>query len=163
MNKSNYLTSFVLFIALLVSSALVAEEHLPLSGKSYTIGNGSATDWTHKYETLSFAGIPDKLSFNFAYIYQVQAKIGNPTLSYDQLSDLAKFFLGIGNYSDTRKGVGNTHMLYVEESADGQTWTTVWTDDDATNMDVYLDCFVPRNDAKRVKSEVKKQIRQKFV
>ena len=137
MNKSNYLTSFVLFIALLVSSALVAEEHLPVSGKSYTIGNGSATDWTHKYETLSFAGIPDKLSFNFAYIYQVQAKIGNPTLSYDQLSDLAKFFLGIGNYSDTRKGVGNTHMLYVEESADGQTWTTVWTDDDATNMDTH--------------------------
>ena len=135
MKKSNYLTSILILITLLVSSASWAEEHLPISGKSYTIGNGSATDWTHKYETLSFAGVPDKLSFNFAYIYQVQANIGNPTLCYDNLSSLAKFFLNLGGYSDQRKGVGNTHMLYVEESADGNTWSTIWTDDDATSMD----------------------------
>jgi len=135
MKKSNYLIAIFVFITLLVSSATYAEEHLPLSGKSYTIGNGSATDWTHKYETLSFAGIPDKLSFNFAYIYQVQANIGNPTLSFASLSSWAQLILGIGGYSDERKGVGNEHMLYVEESADGTNWTTIWTDDDATNKD----------------------------
>lgn len=131
MKKSNFLIPLI--ITLLVSSATFAEEHLPVSGKSYTIGNGSATDWTHKYETLSFAGIPDKLSFNFAYIYTVQAKIGNPTLSYDQLSDLAKWFLG--SVADSKRGHGNEHMLYVEESADGTNWTTIWTDDDATSKD----------------------------
>jgi len=109
--------------------------HLPISDVSYTLGSGSAVDWTHKHTTLHFIGVPDKLSFKFAYIYQVQGDLGNPTLNYDQLSDFAKTFINIGNYSDERKGVGNTHMLYVEESADGNNWSTVWTDDDATNME----------------------------
>lgn len=108
--------------------------HLPVSGKSYTIGSASATDWTHHYETLSFQGIPDKLSFNFAYIYTAQSNIGNPTLNYDNLSDVAKFFLS-SSVDDSKRGHGNTHMLYVEESADGNSWTTIWTDDDATNKD----------------------------
>jgi hypothetical protein len=90
MKKIHLLTQIILFVTLLVSSASYAQEHLPLSGKSYTIGNGSATDWTHKYETLSFTGIPDKLSFNYAYIYTAQSNIGNPTLSFDQLSSLAQ-------------------------------------------------------------------------
>ena len=126
-----------ILIALLVASTTFAQEHLPLSGKSYTIGNGSATDWTHKYETLSFAGIPDKLSFNYAYIYTAQSNIGNPTLNYSSLSSFAQLILGIGGYSDERKGVGNTHMLYIEESADGTNWTTIWTNDDATNKDTH--------------------------
>ncbi len=133
MKKLNILTQIILFATLLASPASYAQEHLPLSGKSYTIGNGSATDWTHKYETLSFAGVPDKLSFNYAYIYTAQSNIGNPTLNFSSLSALAQAILGIGGYSDARKGVGNTHMLYIEESADGTNWTTIWTNDDATD------------------------------
>lgn len=137
MKKSNFLIPVIVFITLLVSSAVCAEEHLPISGKSYTIGSGSATDWTHKYETLSFAGIPDKLSFNYAYIYQVEGKIGNPTLSVSSLSSWVQTILGMGGYSDERKGVGNEHMLYVEESADGTNWTTIWTNDDATDKNTH--------------------------
>ena len=137
MKKIHLLTQIILFVTLLVSSASYAQEHLPLSGKSYTIGNGSATDWTHKYETLSFTGVPDKLSFNYAYIYTAQANIGNPTLNFASLSSFAQAILGIGGYSDTRKGVGNTHMLYIEESANGTNWTTIWTNDDATNKNTH--------------------------
>ena len=137
--KTNFFTKFtamlIALVAMGISGNVWAQEHLPLSGKSYTIGKGSATDWTHQYETLSFTGVPDKLSFNYAYIYQVVANVGNPTLNYASLSGFAQFILGIGGYSDERKGVGNTHMLYIEESADGNSWSTIWTNDDATNMD----------------------------
>ena len=115
--------------------------HLPVSGKQYTIGSGSATDWTHHYETLQFTGIPDKLSFNFAYIYTAQSNIGNPTLNYDQLSDLAKFFLS--SLDDSKKGHGNTHMLYVEESADNVNWITIWTNDDATDKNTHSSGEIP--------------------
>ena len=111
MKKLNILTQIILFATLLASPASFAQEHLPLSGKSYTIGNGSATDWTHKYETLSFAGVPDKLSFNYAYIYTAQSNIGNPTLNFSSLSAFAQAILGIGGYSDARKGVGNIDTL----------------------------------------------------
>ena len=119
-------------------------DHVPyVNATGYTIGSGSATDWTHLSETIHFNGIPDKLTFNYAYIFQVEEislfgkkiSIGNPTLSYDALDDFAKTILKLGNYSDTRKGVGNAHMLYVEESADGNTWSTIWTNDDASSMD----------------------------
>ena len=128
--------------SLTVTSA--ASDHVPYTNATgYTIGSGSATDWTHSYETIHFNGIPDKLSFNYAYIFQVEEinlfgkkiSIGNPTLSYDALDDFAKNILRLGNYSDTRKGVGNLHMLYVEESADGNTWSTIWTNDDASSKD----------------------------
>ena len=117
------------------------DNYLPISGKSYTIGSGSATDWTHHYETLQFNGMPDTLTFNYAYIYDVEeinffgkkVSIGEPTLCYDNLSDFAKTILKLGNYNDTRKGVGNTHFLYVEESADGSNWTTIWMDDNAVD------------------------------
>lgn len=136
MKKIHLLTQIILFVTLLVSSASYAQEHLPLSGKSYTLGKKNATtDWTDKYETLSFQGVPDKLSFNFAYIYQVALNIGNPTLSYDQLSSFAQWVLG--SVDESKKGHGNTHMLYIEESADGNSWSTIWTDDDATNMDTH--------------------------
>ena len=135
MKKIHLLTQIILFVTLLVSSASYAQEHLPLSGKSYTIGSGSATDWTHKYETLSFTGVPDKLSFNYAYIYTAQSNIGNPTLSFDQLSALAQGALFW--VSDSKKGHGNTHMLYIEESANGTNWTTIWTNDDATNKNTH--------------------------
>ena len=118
-------------------TVIANNSHLPVNDQSYTLGNGSATDWTHKYVTLSFQGVPDKLSFNYAYIYQVEGNIGNPTLNFDQLDGAAQAVLSLGGYSDARKGVGNTHMLYVEESADGNTWTTIWTNDDASNMDTH--------------------------
>ena len=139
--KTNFFKHFTLLLIALVavsmSGNIWAQEHLPLSGKSYTIGKGSATDWTHQYETLSFTGVPDKLSFNYAYIFDVATifgiKLGTPTLNFASLSSFAQGVLNLGNYSDTRKGVGNTHMLYVEESADGNTWTTIWTNDEATD------------------------------
>ena len=107
--------------------------HLTISDRAYTIGSGSATDWTHKYETMHFEGIPDKLSFNYAYLYVAESNIGNPTLNFDGLSDVAKFFLQ--SVEESKKGHDNIHMLYVEQSADGNTWETIWTDDDATNKD----------------------------
>ncbi len=129
-----YFMALILFAGM--STNLWAQEHLPISNVSYTIGKKNATtDWSDRYETLSFQGVPDKLSFNYAYIYQVQLNIGNPTLSYDQLSSVAQWFLG--SVDDSKRGHGNTHMLYIEESADGNTWTTIWTDDDATNMDTH--------------------------
>lgn len=138
--KTNIISKFtamlIALVAMNLSGNVWAQSHLPISDVSYTIGKKNATtDWTDRYETLSFQGVPDKLSFNFAYIYQVQASIGNPTLSYDQLSSLAQWFLG--SVDDSKRGHGNTHMLYIEESADGNTWTTIWTDDDATNMDTH--------------------------
>lgn len=137
--KTNFFKHFSLLLIALVavsmSGNIWAQEHLPLSGKSYTIGKGSATDWTHQYETLSFQGVPDKLSFNYAYIFDVATilgiKLGTPTLSFDNLSGTAQFFLQ--SIDDSKRGHGNTHMLYVEESADGNTWTTIWTNDEATD------------------------------
>lgn len=130
---------FMVIILFAGMSTNVWAEHLPLSGKSYTIGSGEATDWTHKYETLSFTGVPDKLSFNYAYIFDVATifgiKLGTPTLSYDNLSSTAQFFLR--SIDDSKKGHGNIHMLYVEESADGNTWTTIWTNDEATDKDTH--------------------------
>lgn len=121
--------------------------HLTISGRAYTVGSGEAIDWTDKYETMHFEGIPDKLSFNFAYIYIAAANVGNPTLSYDNLNSTAQFFLG--TVEDSKRGHGNTHMLYVEESADGNTWTTIWTDDDATNKDTRSSGEIQLNKATR--------------
>lgn len=121
--------------------------HLTISDRAYTIGSGTAIDWTNKFETMHFEGIPDKLSFNFAYIYRAEGNIGNPTLNYDQLSNLAKTFLG--TVDDSKRGHGNTHMLYVEESADGNTWETIWTDDDATNMNTRSSGEIQLNKATR--------------
>ena len=97
--------------------------HLTITDRSYTIGNGSATDWTHKYETMHFEGIPDKLSFNFAYIYVSDA--GKPSLQAPNI------WVG----SDEVKGRGNVYMLYIEESADGNTWNIVWTDSNGDSKD----------------------------
>jgi hypothetical protein len=78
--KTNIFSKFTVLLIALVAMGMggnvSAQEHLPLAGKSYTIGKGSATDWTHQYETLSFTGVPDKLSFNYAYIYQVTSIFG---------------------------------------------------------------------------------------
>ena len=121
--------------------------HLTITDRAYTVGSGEAIDWTDKYETMHFEGIPDKLSFNFAYIYIAAANVGNPTLSYDNLNSTAQFFLG--TVDDSKRGHGNTHMLYVEESADGNTWTTIWTDDDATNKDTRSSGEIQLNKATR--------------
>ena len=118
-----------------------SSSHLPISGKEYTLGSGSAIDWTHHYETLQFTGIPDKLSFSYAYIYTAQSNIGNPTLNYDQLSDIAKFLLS--GVDDSKKGHGNTHMLYVEESADNVNWVTIWTNDNATDKNTHSSGEIP--------------------
>lgn len=109
--------------------------HLPVSGKQYTLGSGSATDWTHSYETLSFSGIPDKLSFNFAYDYVAGGNIGNPTIQCP--SGLAWLV------PDDQEGKGNTHLLYVEESSDGSSWTTIWTDDSGDSKDTKSSGDIP--------------------
>lgn len=121
--------------------------HLTITDRAYTVGSGEAIDWTDKYETMHFEGIPDKLSFDFAYIYVAAANVGNPTLSYDNLNSTAQFFLG--TVADSKRGHGNTHMLYVEESADGNTWETIWTDDDATNMNTRSSGDIQLNKATR--------------
>lgn len=109
--------------------------HLPISGKQYTLGSGSAIDWTHSYETLQFTGIPDKLTFNYAYIFDVEEinilgkkiNIGNPTIQCP--SGLAWLI------PDDQEGKDNTHLLYVEESSDGSSWTTIWMDDNGDSKD----------------------------
>ncbi len=109
--------------------------HLPVSGKQYTLGSGSATNWTHFYETLSFSGIPEKLSFNFAYDYVAGGNIGNPTIQCP--SGLAWLV------PDDQEGKGNTHLLYVEESSDGSSWTTIWTDDSGDSKDTKSSGDIP--------------------
>lgn len=106
--------------------------HLTISDRAYTIGNGSATDWTHKYETMHFDGIPDKLSFDYAYIYLVEGNIGNPTLSFYNVDEAYRWVIS-ASVPESKRGADNKHMLYVEESADGNNWTSIWEDDDATN------------------------------
>ena len=112
-----------------------SSSHLPISGKEYTLGSGSARDWTHSYETLSFSGIPDKLSFNFAYDYVAGGGIGNPTIQCP--SGLAWLV------PDDQEGKGNTHLLYVEESSDGSSWTTIWTDDSGDSKDTKSSGDIP--------------------
>ena len=112
-----------------------SSSHLPISGKEYTLGSGSARDWTHSYETLSFSGIPDKLSFNFAYDYVAGGGIGNPTIQCP--SGLAWLV------PDDQEGKGNTHLLYVEESSDGSSWTTIWTDDSGDSKDTKSSGNIP--------------------
>ena len=109
--------------------------HLPISDRSYEVGNGSATDWTHKYETMHFEGTPDKLSFDYAYIYRVEGNIGNPTLNFYQVDEAYQFF--IQSVPESKRGVDNIHMLYVEESSDGNTWTTIWTDDSGSDKNTH--------------------------
>lgn len=111
-------------------------KHLPYSNANgYTVGSGDGTDWTNQYVQIDFEGIPDKLSFKYAYIFTDVGDLGNPTLNYDNLSDFAKtmLYLSARKWSASRKGSGNTHMLYIEASADGVKWHSIWEDDDATS------------------------------
>ncbi|MBR1878817.1 MAG: InlB B-repeat-containing protein [Paludibacteraceae bacterium] len=115
--------------------------HLTITGRSYTIGYGDAMDWRHVYETMHFEGIPDKLSFDFAYIYLVQGNIGNPTTSCPSWA--------AGLVADNKEGRDNVHMLYVEESADGDTWNTIWTDDSGSDKDTHSSGEIQLNKATR--------------
>lgn len=106
------------FVLPFTISVVAAEGYLPVNGAAYTIGSGVETDWRDMYETMSFNGIPDKLSFNFKYIYK--SDLGAPSLKCP--SYLA------WSIDDEKEGQNNVYMLYVEESADGKTWTRIWDD-----------------------------------
>ena len=110
------------------------DDYLPISGKSYTIGSGSATDWTHHYETLSFNGVPDKLSFYFAYDFTpfevFGYDLGTPTLSCPDIFVL-------NSVKGAARGEGNVYLLYIEESADGNNWTKIWDDSNPSKSSVY--------------------------
>jgi len=66
------------------------------------------TNWDDKYVTIHFEGIPDKLSFDFIYIYRDN---------------------GLNKMTATRPGEdaqpGQYYFLYVEESANGSNWTPI--------------------------------------
>ena len=66
------------------------------------------TDWDDKYVTIHFEGIPDKLSFDFIYIYRDN---------------------GLNKMTATRPGEdvqpGQYYFLYIEESANGSNWTPI--------------------------------------
>ena len=66
------------------------------------------TNWDDKYVEFHFEGIPDKLSFDFKYIYRDD--IANQMTATAPLSNPVP---------------GEKYFLYVEESADRVTWTPI--------------------------------------
>ncbi len=66
------------------------------------------TNWDDKYVTIHFDGIPDKLSFDFLYIYRDN---------------------GLNKMTATAPGSstqpGQYYFLYIEESANGSSWTPI--------------------------------------
>lgn len=69
------------------------------------------SNWDDKYVTFKFEGVPDKLSFSSKFIYRdniankmTATKVGGSTVE------------------------GQLYFLYVDESADGKTWSAVWND-----------------------------------
>lgn len=69
------------------------------------------TDWNDKYVTMHFEGIPDKLSFEFIYVYRD-----------DGLNKMTATAPGSSAVS------GQYYFLYVEESETGEdgSWSFVW-------------------------------------
>ena len=69
------------------------------------------SNWDDKYVTFKFEGVPDKLSFSSKFIYRdngwnkmTATTVGGSTVE------------------------GQLYFLYVDESADGKTWSAVWND-----------------------------------
>lgn len=65
-------------------------------------------NWDDKYVEFHFEGIPDKLSFEFKYIYRD-----------DLLNQMTATMPGSSTVE------GEKYFLYIEESADGQKWTSI--------------------------------------
>ena len=68
-------------------------------------------NWDDKYVTFKFEGVPNELSFESKFIYRdnglnkmTATKVGGSTVE------------------------GQLYFLYVDESADGKTWSAVWND-----------------------------------
>ena len=96
--KNHYL--FLLSLCfLLIGTQQTKAAHVPVSNSSgYSLGNSTwgGFNWDDKTSTLSFTGIPDKLSFQ--YKYSSKNATQNDGLSF----------------------------MFVEESADNRTWSTIW-------------------------------------
>ena len=73
---------------------------------SWTVGN-----WDDKYVTFKFEGVPDKLTFDYIFVYRdngLNKMTATPPL---------------GSTVD-----GQLYFIYVEESADGSTWSALMND-----------------------------------
>ncbi len=118
------------------SLTVTAGEHLPYSNANgFTLGSESAVDWTPASRTIHFTGIPDKLSFNYAYHFDADFeifgyKLGDPSLKCPSGLDWV--------IDDSKEGRNNVYMLYVEESADNSTWTRVWDNSTVNGKDNYV-------------------------
>lgn len=68
-------------------------------------------NWDDKYVTFKFEGVPDKLSFSSKFIYRdnIANKMTATTVGGSTVE-------------------GQLYFLYVDESADGKTWSAVWND-----------------------------------
>jgi len=81
-------------------------------------------DWNDKYVEFKFDGVPDKLTFDYKFIYRDN---------------------GLNKMTATAPGgstvEGQLYFLYVDESADKQTWSAVWNDQ-VLNKDNYQSASV---------------------
>ena len=73
---------------------------------SWTVG-----DWDDKYVTFKFEGIPDKLTFDYIFVYRDNG--------LNKMTATPPF----GSTVD-----GQLYFIYVDESADGYTWSAVMND-----------------------------------
>lgn len=118
--------------SLTVTSA--ASDHVPYTNTDgFKLGSGSATDWTPASTTIHFTGIPDKLSFNYAFHYipfdVFGIHLGDPSL---KCPDGLKWAI-----DDSKEGNSNVYMLYVEESADNSNWHRIWDNSSPSANDAY--------------------------
>ncbi len=109
-------------------------DHVPYTNTDgFKLGSGSATDWTPASTTIHFTGIPDKLSFNYAFHYipfdVFGIHLGDPSL---KCPDGLKFAI-----DDSKEGNNNVYMLYVEESADNSNWHRIWDNSSPSANDAY--------------------------
>lgn len=73
---------------------------------SWTVGN-----WDDKYVTFKFEGVPDKLTFDYIFVYRDNG--------LNKMTATPPF----GSTVD-----GQLYFIYVEESADGSTWSALMND-----------------------------------
>lgn len=73
---------------------------------SWTVGN-----WDDKYVTFKFEGVPDKLTFDYIFVYR------------DNIANKMTATPPFGSTVD-----GQLYFIYVEESADGSTWSALMND-----------------------------------
>ena len=73
---------------------------------SWTVGN-----WDDKYVTFKFEGVPDELTFDYIFVYR------------DNIANKMTATPPFGSTVD-----GQLYFIYVEESADGSTWSALMND-----------------------------------